>query len=90
MNILPIKWTFYSRGTESTISVKGESAAMEDESIMLQHAVIIIEKASVSGGVLSTLPPSLPNKLLLTVSFSIIFPSNKEKAKFLEVLKQMG
>ncbi len=85
---IPISWTFQRKGIMPIIEVKGQSPAKEGEFILIQNAVEIIEKANEFKGIPYQNTPSPSNGFSLTVSFSLIFPSDKELTSFREIIQQ--
>lgn len=88
MMMIPISWSFQRKSIMPVIEAKGESPAKESEFIMIQNAVEMIEKASEFKGIPYQNPPSPSNNFSLTVSFSLIFPSDKELTSFMEAIQQ--
>ncbi len=88
MMMIPVSWSFQRKSVIPIIEVKGESPAKESEFIMIQNAVEMIQKANEFKGIPYQNPPSPSNNFLLTVSFSLIFPSDKDLTSFMEAIRQ--
>ena len=88
MMMIPISWSFRRKDFLPIIEAKGESPAKESEFFMIQKAVEIIEKASEFKGVPYQGTPGTSNNFYLTVSFSLIFPSDQELSNFMEAIRK--
>lgn len=89
MMIVPVSWSFQRNDILPIIEAKGESPAKESESIMIQYAVEMVQKASEFKGVPYQVPPCLQtSNALVNVSFSLIFPSDRELANFMEAIQK--
>ena len=87
--LIPVMWSFRRKNIMPIVEVKGESQVEIGEFFMIHQAVEIIEKARVFKGIPCQDPPSQPNEVKLTVYFSLIFPSEKELASFMEDINNM-
>ncbi len=83
MFIVPFYWNIRRKGILPIIEATGTTPAKDREFVLLQNAVEIIEKASEFRGIpiQDTYHPA--NSSLVTVSFSLIFPSDKELDSFI-------
>ena len=82
MVIVPISWSFKRKVMKPILKAKSESMIKESEFLIIQSAIRIIDIAKEFKGIPYKFHSCPPSNCLVTVSFSLIFPSNVELTDF--------
>lgn len=88
MIMIPVRWTFQRKGILPIVEAKGESAILGSEPFIVQDAILRINKAFEFKGKVFPHMPSFPSTSNVSVSFSLIFPSESDVTSFLEFLQK--
>lgn len=88
MMIFPVRWSWKRKSLMPIIEAKAESPLKEAVLIMVHEAVEMIDMASEYKGVPCSVYSLPVNDISVTVSFSLIFPSEKELTSFMEDIRK--
>ena len=86
--IIPIHWRFHRSSMLPIIEAICESSIKGCETIMIHDVLDIIEKANQFEGIPFSNKPSFPITSSVSVSFSLIFPTETDADKFMEFLQK--
>ena len=88
MMMVPINWCFQRKSIMPIIEAKGESTVKESKKFLIQNAIEIIEEADKFKGRPYPSEPNFPTTNSISVSFSLIFPTETDIKNFMEFLQQ--
>jgi len=86
--MIPIKWSFQRKSILPIIEAIGKSEVKYSEPFLIQNAIEIIEKAEKYKGKPYPNNPHLPSNSPLSISLSIIFPSETDINNYMEFLQK--
>lgn len=90
MEAIVVKWKFWREGILPIIKVRGESKDTRAEGLLLRKAVMIIQQSEEYKGKLWQEKPKAEKSSAITLSFSLIFPTEAEASRFQEFLRHIG
>lgn len=88
--MIPAKWTFYRKSILPIISIRGESNNIRAERFLVGTAISIIDKSEEFKAKLYQEEPEQVQNSIISVSFSLIFPSGEDILLFQEFLSEFG
>lgn len=90
MDFIPTNWYFLRENVLPILSVKGESENYMAEGVLLGMAVTLIQLGEKYEGKLLQDVPKEKQTAMVSVNFSLIFPSEEKINRFLEVLEKFS
>lgn len=88
MMIVPVNWSFQRKSILPIIEAIGKSKVKDSEPILIQNAIEIIKKAEEFNGKPYPCKPNYSTTNSISISLSIIFPTEEDIKNYMEFLQK--